>query len=303
MIEAHNVMKNYGNVSALVNFELMVGTNAVHAIVGPNGSGKSTVINILSTEVKPDSGDITINGVPITNTREIRSMVSIVPDLSRIPDNKTPSKLLWEAGKASRLSREEIQYRIDVLAETLQIGSEFERRVGEMSKGIKRRVSLGMALIGDSSVLLMDGSLAELDPGFSVHFMNMLKESRDKTVVFTANNMNFIDKVCDSVTIIRNGSTMMNESMNSIRSKIGRPGVILKLSPLNLQRVAALLRQQLFSNRITVGEDSILVEVEDILHIPAVIRLVANYTEVYEARQTMTSLEDMYRAFIDDAKM
>ena len=82
MIEAHNVMKNYGNVSALVNFEMLVETNNVHAIIGPNGSGKSTLIKILSTEIKPDSGDITINGVPITNTKEIRSMVSVVPDLT-----------------------------------------------------------------------------------------------------------------------------------------------------------------------------------------------------------------------------
>lgn len=299
MIEAHNVMKNYGNISALVNFELSADTNKVHAIIGPNGSGKSTVIKILSTEIRPDSGDISINGVPITNTKEIRSMVSVVPELSRLPDNKSPRKLLWDAGKSSGLLREEIQYRIDVLSETLEIGIEVDRRVGEMSRGMKRRVSIGMALIRDSSVLLMDGSLAELDPGFGNKFMTMLKESHDKTVIVTANNMNFIDRMCDSVTIIRNGATMMNESMSSIRSKIGRPGVLLKLSPMNVQRVAALLKQQLFANRIAVGEDSILVEVENILHIPAVIRMTSNYTEVYEAKQTMTSLEDMYHAFIE----
>jgi ABC-2 type transport system ATP-binding protein len=299
MIEAHNVIKNYGNISALVNFELSAETNSIHAIIGPNGSGKSTVIKILSTEIRPDSGDISINGVPIANTKEIRSMVSVVPDLSRLPDNKSPRKLLWEAGKSSRLSREEIQYRIDVLAGTLEFVGDIDRRMGEMSKGMKRRVSIGMALICDSQVLLMDGSLAELDPGFGNKFMEMIKESHDKTVIVTANNMNFIDKVCDSVTIIRNGATMMNESMTSIRSKIGRPGVLLKISPMNVQRVAALLRQQLFANRIATGEDSIMVEVDDILHIPAVIRMTSNYTEVYEAKQTMTSLEDMYHAFIE----
>jgi ABC-2 type transport system ATP-binding protein len=299
MIEAHNVIKNYGNISALVNFELSAETNSIHAIIGPNGSGKSTVIKILSTEIRPDSGDISINGVPIANTKEIRSMVSVVPDLSRLPDNKSPRKLLWEAGKSSRLSREEIQYRIDVLAGTLEFVGDIDRRMGEMSKGMKRRVSIGMALICDSQVLLMDGSLAELDPGFGNKFMEMIKESHDKTVIVTANNMNFIDKVCDSVTIIRNGATMVNESMTSIRSKIGRPGVLLKISPMNVQRVAALLRQQLFANRIATGEDSIMVEVDDILHIPAVIRMTSNYTEVYEAKQTMTSLEDMYHAFIE----
>lgn len=299
MIEARNIVKNYGKVKALENVELSVEKNAVHAIVGPNGSGKSTVIKILSTEIKPDSGEMTIDGISVTNVREVRSMVSLVPDLHRIPDNKSPKQLLEGAGKASRLPWEEIKYRIDVLAEVLDIRPELDRKVGETSRGIKRRVSLGMALITDASVLLMDGSLAELDPGFSVKFMNAIKEQRDRTVVLTANNMNLIDKVCDSVTIIKDGTTIMNESMTSIRGKIGRPGVMLKVMPINIQKVESILRHQIYANRIYVGEDTILVEVDDILHIPNIIRQASAFTEVYEARQTMTGLEDLYHEFID----
>ena len=217
MIEARNVVKNYGSIRALNNFEMSVEKNAVHAIVGPNGSGKSTVIKILSTEIKHDSGEISIDGISINNVREIRPMISVVPELQDIPENKTPSKLLEGAGKAARLPGEELKYRIDVLSELLGIQPDMDKKVGEASKGIKRRVSLGISLISDASLLLMDGSLAELDPGFSIRFMNSLKASRDKTIVLTANNMNFIDRVCDSVTIIKDGSTLMNESMLSIQ--------------------------------------------------------------------------------------
>jgi ABC-2 type transport system ATP-binding protein len=299
MIEARNVIKNYGTIRALDNFEMSVEKNAVHAIVGPNGSGKSTVIKILSTLIKPDSGEVTIDGISISNIREIRPMISVVPELQAIPENKTPRWLLEGAGKAARLSREESKYRIDVLSELLGITADLDKKVGDTSKGIKRRVSLGVALINDASIILMDGSLAELDPGFSVQFMNSLKASRDKTVVLTANNMNFIDKVCDSVTIIKDGSTLMNESMLSIREKIGRPGILLRVSPINIQKVESVLRHQIYANRIQVGEDYLLVEVDDYLHIPNIIRQASAFTEVYEARQTMTSLEDLYHAFIE----
>lgn len=299
MIEARNVAKNYGSIRALDNFEMSVEKNAVHAIVGPNGSGKSTVIKILSTEIKPDSGEVSIDGISINNVRETRPMISVVPELQVMPDNRSPRKILEGAGKAARLPWEEVKYRIDVLSELLGIQSDLDKKVGETSKGIKRRVSLGVALINDASVLLMDGSLAELDPGFSVHFMNSLKASRDKTIVLTANNMNFIDKVCDSVTIIKDGSTIMNESMLSIREKIGRPGILLRVSPINIQKVESVLRHQIYANRIQVGEDFILVEVDDYLHIPNIIRQASAFTEVYEARQTMTSLEDLYHAFIE----
>jgi ABC-2 type transport system ATP-binding protein len=145
----------------------------------------------------------------------------------------------------------------------------------------------------------MDGSLAELDPTFSVKFMNSLKETRDRTIVLTANNMNFIDQVCDSVTILKDGSTLMNESMSAIREKIGRPGVMLRVSPINIQKVESILRHQIYANRIQVGEDYLLVEVDDYLHIPNIIRQASAFTEVYEAKQTMTSLEDLYHAFIE----
>jgi ABC-2 type transport system ATP-binding protein len=299
MIEARSVVKSYGSIRALNNFEMSVEKNAVHAIVGPNGSGKSTVIRILSTIIRPDSGEVSIDGISINNVKEVRPMVSVVPELQAIPENKTPRKLIEGAGKAARLPREELKYRIDILSELLGIVPEMDKRVGETSKGIKRRVSLGIALINDANVLLMDGSLAELDPGFSVYFMNALKSSRDKTVVLTANNMNFIDKVCDSVTILKDGSTLINESMSSIREKMGRPGVMLRVSPINIQKVESILKHHIYANRIQVGEDYLLVEVDDYLHIPNIIRQASAFTEVYEARQTMTSLEDLYHAFIE----
>jgi len=299
MIEARNVVKSYGTIKALNNFEMTVEKNAVHAIVGPNGSGKSTAIKILSTVTRSDSGDITIEGISISNIKEVRPMISVVPDLEDIPDKKSPRAILEGSGKAARLPREEIQYRIEVLSELLDIQSCMDKRVGEMSKGIKRRVSLGVSLINDASVLLMDGSLAELDPGFSVKFINSLKETRDRTVVLTANNMSFIDQVCDSVTILKEGSTLMNESMSAIREKIGRPGIMLRVSPINIQKVEAILRHQIYANRIQVGEDYLLVEVDDYLHIPNIIRQASAFTEVYEAKQTMTSLEELYHAFIE----
>ena len=301
MIEARNIIKNYGPIRALDNFEMTVEKNAVHAIVGPNGSGKSTFIKILSTAIRPDGGEVTIEGISISNVREIRPMISVVPELQSISDNRSPRALLEGAGKAAKLPREEIKYRTDVLAEILDIRKDMDKRVGETSKGIKCRVALGISLINDASVILMDGSLADLDPGFSVTFIGALKANRDKTVILTANNMNFIDKVCDSVTIIKDGAALMNESITSIREKIGRQGILLRVSPINIQKVESVLRHQIYANRITVGEDYLLVEVDDILHVPNVIRQASAFTEVYEARQMVTSLEDLYHKFVDSS--
>lgn len=299
MIEAHGVVKSYGKGKALNGFELSVRKNTVHALVGPNGSGKSTVIKILAGEVKPDSGNVTINGIPASNTRELQRQVSQIPDICSIPDNQTPRKMLWKQGKASRIHKEEISYRADVLSEMLGLTSFLDTRIGDLSRGMKRRISLGMGLITDANVILMDGSLAELDPLFCMKFVNDLRTSGDKTILITANNMELLDRICDGVTIIKEGATLLNESMTSVREKIGRPAITLRTSQMNLPRLVQSINQQLFVNRTYLGSDYVTVEVDDIIHIPNVIRQASAQTEIYEARQTMTSLEDLYRSFFE----
>jgi ABC-2 type transport system ATP-binding protein len=301
LIEAHGIVKSFGKTRALNGFDLSVRKNSVHALVGPNGSGKSTAVKILSGELKPDSGAALIDGLPVTS-KEVQHMVSQVPDICRVPDNLTPSALLWKHGKALRLAKEEIGYRIDVLSGMLGLEPSMETKIGELSRGMKRRASIGMALITDASVILMDGSLSELDPIFCAELINRLRSTEDKTILLTSNNMDMLDRICDGVTIIKEGATLLNESMTSVREKIGRPAVTLRVSPLNQARLVQSLNQLLFVNQIYPGEGLVTVEVDEIMHIPGVLRHASALTEIYEARQTMTSLEDLYRSFFSEGQ-
>jgi ABC-2 type transport system ATP-binding protein len=301
LIEVHGIVKTFGKTRALNGFDLSVRKNSVHALVGPNGSGKSTAVKILSGELKPDSGSALINGMPVTS-KEVQHMVSQVPDICRVPDNLTTSALLWKHGKALRLAKDEIGYRIDVLSGMLGLEPSMETKIGELSRGMKRRVSIGMALITDASVILMDGSLSELDPIFCAELINRLRGTEDKTILLTSNNMDMLDRICDGVTIIKDGATLLNESMSSVREKIGRPAVTLRVSPLNQSRLVQSLNQLLFVNQIYAGDGLVTVEVDEIIHIPGVIRHASSLTEIYEARQTMTSLEDLYRSFFGEAQ-
>lgn len=301
MIEVHGIVKTFGKTRALDGFDLSVRKNSVHVLVGPNGSGKSTAVKILSGELKPDSGSALIDGMPVAS-KEVQHMVSQVPDICRVPDNLTPSALLWKHGKSLRLAKEEIGYRIEVLSGMLGLEPSMDTKIGELSRGMKRRVSIGMALITDASIILMDGSLSELDPIFCAELINNLRSTDDKTILLTSNNMDMLDRICDGVTIIKDGATLLNESMSSVREKIGRPAVTLRVSPLNQSRLVQSLNQLLFVNHIYAGEGLVTVEVDEIMHIPGVIRHASSLTEIYEARQTMTSLEDLYRSFFEPAQ-
>lgn len=301
LIEARGVVKTFGKTKALDGFDLSVRKNTVHALVGPNGSGKSTAVKIISGELRPDTGSVLIDGMPIAS-KEVQRMVSQVPDICRVPDNQTPGVLLWKHGKSLRLAREEIGYRIDVLSGMLGLETAMDTKIGELSRGMKRRVSIAMALITDASVILMDGSLSELDPLFCAELINGLRSAGDKTILLTSNNMDMLDRLCDGVTIIKDGATLLNESMSSVREKIGRPAVTLRVSPLNQSRLVQALNKLLFINQIYAGDGLVTAEVDEIIHIPGIIRHASSLTEIYEARQTMTSLEDLYRSFFEPAQ-
>jgi ABC-type multidrug transport system, ATPase component len=298
LIEARGIVKTYGRVKALDGFDISVRKNSVHALVGPNGSGKSTAVKILSGEVRSDSGSVVIGDVPV-GSKEAQRMVSQVPDICQIPDNLTPGALLWKHGKACRIAKEEIGYRIEVLSGMLGLGAAMDTKIGELSRGMKRRASIGMALITDASVILMDGSLSELDPVFCSDLVNGLRSTDEKTILLTSNNMDMLDRICDGVTILKDGATLLNESMSSVREKIGRPAVTLRVSPLNQSRLVQSLNQLLFVNQIYAGDGIVTAEVDEIIHIPGVIRHASSMTEIYEARQTMTSLDDLYRSFFE----
>ena len=301
MIEAHGIVKNIGKVRALNGFDLSVRENTIHALVGPNGSGKTTALKIISGELKPDAGSAIINGLPIASP-DVQRMVGEIPDICRVPDNLTPMAALWKQGRARRLAKEEIGYRVDALAGMLGLERAMDTRIGELSRGMRRRVALGMGLITDASVLLMDGSLDELDPLFCARLIGSLRSAGDKTVLLATNNLDLVDRVCDGVTIMKEGATLLNESMTTIREKIGRPAVTLRVSPLNLDRLVQSIGRELFINHTYVGEGTVTVEVDDIIHIPGVIRHASSITEIYEARQTMTSLQDVYRTFFEDTQ-
>jgi ABC-2 type transport system ATP-binding protein len=299
MIEAHEVVKSIGGTKVLDNFEISVRKGTLHALVGPNGSGKSTVMKILSTDMKADSGSITINDVPIERKKEIRSMIKSVQDFRSLSGFYSPRHYLAGAGSDSKLPKEEIKYRVEVLAETLELTRSLDKKVGNLSDGMKRRVTLGMALIGDSSVLLMDGSLSDLDPIFCMKFMCTLRELDDKTVLLTTNNIRMVDRVCDGMTIISGGTTLLDESMTSIREKIGRPSVTFRVSPLEVQKLAGFLRQYIFANAVYVKDDEVTIEVDNTMRIPRIIRDVANIVDLFEVRQTMTDLDDLYNSFVE----
>lgn len=162
-IEIKNVDKFYGKKQALYNINLTI-NQGMFGLLGRNGAGKTTLMKTLATLHQKKSGNIIVCGVPIENTKEIRSMTGYLPqDFSMYP-TMTVEESLDYLGILSGMTKDIRQNRIDVLLKRVNLTEHKHKKVKALSGGMKRRLGIAQALLHDPQVLIVDEPTAGLDP-------------------------------------------------------------------------------------------------------------------------------------------
>lgn len=218
-IEIRNLTKRYGSVTAVSGLELTVASGEVLGFLGPNGAGKSTVINILLDLVRPTSGEVAVAGHnPQQNPEAVRRQVGVVPE---------------DQGFYSDLSAEEhIRLVADVseatdnprqLLERVGLSEAADRRVSGFSTGMRQRLGLGLALVGDPNIMILDEPLAGVDPpGLRRLREVVLQEVSDGTTVLLSSHvLTQVEAFCDRVALLNDGEIVFVGDVSSFRSKVG----------------------------------------------------------------------------------
>lgn len=209
--------KSYGEKKALVDFNCTL-TPGIYGLLGPNGAGKSTLMNIISQNLKPDSGTITLE--PEGN---ILHTLGYMPQQQALyEDFSARSFLYYMAGlKKLRSPKAEIEH----LLEVVNLSGAAHKRMGSYSGGMKQRVLLAQALLGDPSILLLDEPTAGLDPMERIRIRNFISEfSRDKIVLLATHVVSDIEYIASQVILLRSGQMLgvrsTGEWLDSIQGKV-----------------------------------------------------------------------------------
>ncbi|MCX9013781.1 MAG: ABC transporter ATP-binding protein [Candidatus Methanoperedens sp.] len=224
--------KEYDGFAAVENLDFEIGKGEIFGIVGPNGAGKTTTLKMLSGLIKPTRGTITIQGMDITrHAREIKQKLGFLPEESPLYEGMTANDYLMFFAQVYGVEKPVAQARIKeiLLALRLDAGS---KRLGEMSKGMQRKVAIARALINDPEYLVLDEMTSGLDPTTSkylVDFVAGLKE-QGKTVVFSAHNLYQVESLCDHVLIINKGQELASGTMDEIKEMCGEVEYTIEFS-------------------------------------------------------------------------
>ena len=223
MITARGLKKDFDGFLALddVSFEFEDGE--IFGIIGHNGAGKTTLLKIISGLIAPTSGELYINDVDVVkNPMALKENLGYLPEESRLYETMTAENYLAFFGEIYGLSPQEIRVRTNQLFAALSLEPN-GKKLGEFSKGMKRKTAIARSLIHDPSFLVYDEATSGLDPmtsRFIADYLRRLRKDR-KTIVLSAHNLYQVEAICDKVMILRRGKMVAFGTMKELRDEFG----------------------------------------------------------------------------------
>lgn len=224
MIQLMDVTKRYDDTIAVENLNLQIDHGEIVGLLGHNGAGKSTTLKMIAGLVEPSSGHIQVMGHDMQKENiEVKQQTGYLPEESSLYEAMTARQYLLFFSELYQMPRQKALARIDQLLDSLGL-VEKNKLTGEFSKGMKRKTAIARALLHDPELLILDEPSSGLDPLTSLFIINYLKtlKREGKTILLSAHNLFHMESICDRVGIIKNGKLLIFDTMEVIRSRLGR---------------------------------------------------------------------------------
>ncbi len=222
-VRIRGLTRHFGEFVAVDGLDLDVPQGEILGFLGPNGAGKTTSIRMLAGLMRPTSGTVEVLGRVVGAHDPVgRRLIGVCPQENVLYPELTARENLEFAGSLFDVPRKERRERADRLLALLGLSDKKDERAGRLSGGMKRRLTLALALVHDPPVVVLDEPEAGLDPQTRVvvrEFIRGLK--RDRTVILTSHNMDEVDRLADRVAIVDQGKLVAVGTPDALKSGMG----------------------------------------------------------------------------------
>ena len=228
MIEARDLTKHYGTVTALKNATFEVNRGEVVGFLGPNGAGKTTTMKILTCFIAPSAGTARVAGADIfEDPIAVREAIGYLPESTPLYTEMLVLEYLEFAGKMRGLTGEGLRARLRKVVEETSLGDVIGKSIGELSKGFRQRVGLAQALIHEPPVLILDEPMSGLDPNQAAEIRELIREiGRERTIILSTHNLAEVQVTCGRVLIISQGQLVADDTPEELAARAGKPRFI-----------------------------------------------------------------------------
>jgi ABC-type multidrug transport system ATPase subunit len=206
MLDIRGLTKRYSDVLALEDFTLAAGAGVL-GLLGPNGAGKTTLMSILATVTRPSAGTFLWNGVDgVRQPLAVRRVLGYLPQDFGVYERLTAREFLRYLGRLKGLGERDLGRRVEAVLELVNLHGAAGRRLGSFSGGMRQRVGIAQALLGDPQLLIVDEPTVGLDPEERVRFRNLLSEiAHGRLVILSTHIVSDVEAVASQIAVLRHG--------------------------------------------------------------------------------------------------
>ena len=301
MLEARALRKTYGSIVAVDDVSLRAEAGETIGLLGPNGAGKTTTVSIVAGLVRPDAGEVLIQGRPLGgDTDPLKLKLGLVPQDLALYDELPALQNLMLFAALYNLSGAEARKAIGEAMDLVGLADRVNDKVKTYSGGMKRRLNLAAALIHDPQILLLDEPTVGVDPqSRNAIFENLetLKQ-RGKTLVYTTHYMEEAERLCDRIIIIDHGRVIANDTLQGLYRLIPASNVLVveldeRTKGISLDELRALsevriVEQQGATLRIGVNDLA--------AHAPRILQWLVDHS--FEYRHVVSERADLETVFL-----
>ena len=224
-IEVKNLTKKFKNFTAVNNINFTLEKNKTLGLLGPNGCGKTTSIGMILGLITPTDGEVLIDNQNMDNSdrNDLLSKMNFASPYIELPKKLTVIQNLEVYGRLYGVKN--LKERIEEISEELNLNDFLYKKTGELSSGQKNRVSLAKSLINKPEVLLLDEPTASLDPDigdFVRNYIEVYKTKNEITILLASHNMKEVERLCDSVIMMKEGQIVDRGTCKDLISRHGR---------------------------------------------------------------------------------
>jgi ABC-2 type transport system ATP-binding protein len=219
-LAVHGLRKSFGAKEAVAGIDLEIAAGSLSGLVGPNGAGKTTSLSMMTGLLRPDGGQVLVNGLDVwADPPAAKAVIGVVPAEARLFERLSGEEMLEYAGRLRGLPAAEVRSRASQLLDVLDLTADAKRLVADYSTGMRKKTMLGCALIHNPAMLFLDEPLEGVDPVSADVIRRLLTRfaGSGSTVLFSSHVMELVEQVCDHVSIISQGRIAATGTMQEVR--------------------------------------------------------------------------------------
>ncbi|AIF42903.1 ABC transporter ATP-binding protein [Virgibacillus sp. SK37] len=298
IIEVNHLTKKYGSTEVLKNINLEIHQGEVFGFVGHNGAGKSTFIHTITGITNKSAGSFKIMGVSDNKLNKVKNRVGVMPDVSNLYGNMKGLQFLNYMGKLTGDKRSKKDY--ETLIRDVGLEGAEKKRINSYSFGMKKKICIAQALLGNPKLIILDEPTSGLDPESAINIRNLVTrlQNQGKTILLTSHNLDEIDKVSDRVGILSDGVIKKLGTPRQLKEETGA-GVTISvrtkpaLQEEDLQKLSEKLKLDIILVETRRGYTFLQVTSEE--DMPKLSKeIIKSGVFLYEMKVEQRSLEDVF---------